>query len=208
MSSIRILSLGIALSATSASFAFGIFGNTGLSGGFRWDSTARTMQGVERSLQGGLRYSVQGGSYQAYRDTFSWSGVAPTVAAFQSAVQSAFNDWTVVDPVSGLGTTISFTEDLGTATSTQLIGGVRMGAEIDLMGATSGQTFNVGDGGLRAEAARGGDVQCRALVQVNNWDSCVGSSDARRLASWPLRVRTRHFTSSSASAAATSIPAT
>ena len=26
----------------------------------------------ERSLDGGLRYSLQGGSYQAYRDLFSW----------------------------------------------------------------------------------------------------------------------------------------
>jgi len=152
MNSFRILFLATAVGATSASFAFGIYGHSGLSGGFRWDNEARVMNGVERSLQGGLRYSVQGGNYQAYRDTFTWSGVAPTVAAFTAAVQSAFNDWTVVDPVSGLGTTLSFVEDLGTATSTSVSGGVRMGAEIDLLGATSGQTFGVGDGGLRAEA--------------------------------------------------------
>jgi len=152
MPAYKCIAIGLAMVSFSTSFAFGIFGNSGLAGGFRWDSEARTMQGVERSLQGGLRYSVQGGNYQAYRDTFSWSGPAPTVAAFQTAVQSAFSDWLVVDPASGLGTTISFTEDLGTATSTQIISGVRMGAEIDLLGATSGQTYSVGDGGLRAEA--------------------------------------------------------
>jgi len=42
-----------------------IFGNDGLSGGFRWDAAPRTMNGLERSLNGGLRYSVQGGSFQA-----------------------------------------------------------------------------------------------------------------------------------------------
>ena len=56
-----------------------IFGDVGLAGGFRWDVAPRTINGNERSLDGGLRYSLQGGSYQAYRDLFSWSAV-PSVA--------------------------------------------------------------------------------------------------------------------------------
>src|SRR5688572_14028218 len=94
------------LSTTSTAFAFGFYGGTGLSGGFRWDAAPQTIGGLERSLNGGLRYSLQGGSYQAYRDTFTWSGAAPSVGAFQAAIQSAFNAWTVVDPLTNLGTTV------------------------------------------------------------------------------------------------------
>ena len=63
---------------------FVIFNQTGnmLGGGSRWDSISRIINGNERSLEGGLRYSLQGGSYQAYRDLFSWY-VVLSVANFQ-----------------------------------------------------------------------------------------------------------------------------
>jgi len=92
-----------------------IFGNAGLNGGSRWDAAPRTIGANERSLDGGLRYSLEGGSFQAYRDMFQWSGGVPSVADFQQAVEQSFAAWTSVDPVSGLGTTLSFAADLGTA---------------------------------------------------------------------------------------------
>ncbi len=120
-----------------------VFGNTGLAGGFRWDAAPKTLGGVERSLAGGLRYSVQGGSWQAYRDSFSWSGTTPTVAAFQSAVEGAFSAWTGVDPVSNLGTSLSFVSDFQTNVDSSIVAGVRMGAEIDLFAS------NLNDAGTR-----------------------------------------------------------
>ena len=69
--------LGAALlvaASASPALAGVVFGTDGnLGGGFRWDAAARTISGNERSLDGGLRYSVQGGSMQAYRDLFSWN---------------------------------------------------------------------------------------------------------------------------------------
>jgi hypothetical protein len=107
----------------------------------------------ERSLDGGLRYSLQGGSYEAYRDTFSWSGGAPAVAQFQSAVEQAFAAWTVVDPFSGLSTTLSFTLDLGTPVVGTGAGGINTnGAEIDLLGVTDANFWNIGDAGLQGES--------------------------------------------------------
>ena len=72
-----------------------IFGTDGaLGGGFRWDAAPRIINGNERSLDGGLRYSVQGGSMQAYRDLFSWD-VVPTIADFstRSRTQHYSNGW-------------------------------------------------------------------------------------------------------------------
>ncbi|HEY5895536.1 MAG TPA: hypothetical protein VIT91_20135 [Chthoniobacterales bacterium] len=132
-----------AASGTSV-FGFGAYGTTGLAGGFRWDAAPRTMSGWERSLNGGLRYSLQGGSWQAYRDSFTWSTL-PTVNNFQTAVQSAIALWNVTDPASGLGTTISFVEDLSTPVSLTIASGIRQGAEIDLF------AHNFGDTSLRAD---------------------------------------------------------
>src|SRR5215510_12683906 len=108
--------LGVWLAGASGLAGAGVmFGESPagtIGGGFRWDAAPRTIAGFgERSLDGGLRYSLQGGSYQAYRDFFSWSGGTPTVAAFQTAVEQAFNAWTVPDPVSGLTTRIVFVFD-------------------------------------------------------------------------------------------------
>lgn len=120
-----------------------VFGNSGLSGGFRWDAAPREIGGLERSLDGGLRYSVQGGSWQAYRDSFSWQGATPSVGAFQSAVEGAFDAWSSVDPVSGLGSSLSFVSDFSTPVNSAVSGGLRFGAEIDLF------ATNLGDGGTR-----------------------------------------------------------
>jgi hypothetical protein len=119
----------------SAANAGDIFGHVGLTGGSRWDAAPKNIGLNERSLNGGLRYSLEGGSYEAYRDMFAWSGGVPTVPAFQLAVEQSFAAWTSVDPVSGLGTTLSFAADLGTAVvGTGAFGGVDAdGAEIDLL---------------------------------------------------------------------------
>lgn len=134
--------------------AFSIFFNNGLLGGARWDVAPRNVIGTgERSLAGGLRFSVQGGSYLAYRNSFSWSSL-PSAANFQSAVEASFNAWTVVDPASGLGSNLSFTADFGTAVVGPGPNGTVniLGAEIDLLAEVDGNLWNVGDSGLRAEA--------------------------------------------------------
>ena len=95
----------------------------------------------ERSLDGGLRYSLEGGSFEAYRDSFQWSTL-PSVAEFQTAVEQAFAAWTAVDPVSGLHTDLTFIADFATAVvGTETFTGFDInGAEIDLLAADSGET--------------------------------------------------------------------
>lgn len=127
------------------SVAFVIFGNNGLSGGFRWDAAPREINGVERSLDGGLRYSLQGGSYEAYRDLFSWD-VSPELSDFQQAIEDAFNAWTFPDPVTGLGTQLSFVADFNTPVLGTGFGGVNIdGAEIDLLAATDTILWDTGN---------------------------------------------------------------
>ena len=138
----------------NTSWAAVVFYNAGLDFGSRWDSASRTINGLERSLDGGLRYSVQGGSYEAFRDMFSWlGGVAPSITSFQTAVETAFNAWTVVDPVSGLGSRLSFTPDFGTPvagpSSTGFVN--TLGAEIDLLAYTDAYFWNPGHPLRRAE---------------------------------------------------------
>ena len=98
MACLRIL---LVLLICRPTFGFGIYGSTGLERGAHWDVMPRTSNGLERSLNGGLRFSVTGGSYQALRDSFSWT-FTPTVPAFQQAVLDAFNAWTIPDPATGL----------------------------------------------------------------------------------------------------------
>ena len=166
---------------------FGAYGMSGLSGGYRWDAAPRTVSGLERSLDGGLRYSLQGGSWQAYRDSFTWSSV-PSVGDFQSAVQSAFAYWQAVDPVSGFGTTLSFNLDLATPVSTVVSGGVRLGAEIDLF------AFNFGDAGLRADAFFNASGSTLTLTSgtVNYAAGAINGADVRMNANpsalWTLQT--------------------
>jgi hypothetical protein len=129
----------------------GDYGGSGLAGGYRWDAAPRTIAGRERSLDGGLRYSLQGGSYQAYRDLFAWQ-IKPSVADFQLAIAQAFHAWTVDDQVSGLGTTLSFVADLATPVVGTGAGSINpAGAEIDLLAAVDATNWNPGDPGTRAE---------------------------------------------------------
>ena len=120
-----------------------VFGNSGLNGGSRWDASPRTIGGLERSLDGGLRYSMQGQTFESFRDSFSWAGAAPSVSAFESAVQSAFDAWRAPDPVSGLTSSLRFVPDFNTPVSSVVANGVRFGGEIDLF------ATNLGDSGTR-----------------------------------------------------------
>lgn len=125
-----------------------------LGGGSRWDAAAKSIAGLgERSLDGGLRYSLQGGSFQAYRDLFQWSGAVPAVADFQMAIQQAFFAWMVTDPVSRRTTQISFVYDPNTAVvGTATGGGVdARGSEIDLFGSTDAILWDPGNSNPQAE---------------------------------------------------------
>ena len=158
-----VLLVGLAATASTgagapAGVVFGLNGGASLAGGFRWnadrtvfDTSAGTL---ERSLEGGLRYSVAGGSYEAYRDAFTWTDL-PTVAEFSTAVGRAFGRWTAVDPVTRLGTALRFTEDFGTAVSTTIENFVRLGSEIDLFAANIG-FGNRGDAFFNARGVAGG----------------------------------------------------
>lgn len=134
--------------------AFVIFNNTDLNGGSRWDSDPRTINGLERSLDGGLRYSLQGGSYEAFRDLFTWD-IIPSVVEFQQTIEAAFNAWTVTDPVTGLGTNLFFVADLATPVVgfNNGNGGLDIaGAEIDLFGSNDAFFWDVGSSGTQGEA--------------------------------------------------------
>lgn len=144
------------LAEVNAGAIFG-FSNAGLGGGYRWDAAPRITNisgtNYERSLDGGLRYSVQGGSFQAFRDLFTWQSV-PSVPAFQTAVQQAFDAWKVTDPVTGLASQLNFVPDLGTGVVgvTGGSGGVdTRGAEIDLFGKTDAAFWNPGNSGTQGE---------------------------------------------------------
>ena len=134
-----------------------IFGHVGLFGGSRWDAAPRMIGVNERSLDGGLRYSLEGGSFQGYRDMFQWSPAVPSVADFQLAVEQSFAAWTSVDPVSGLGTALSYVADLGTpVVGTGMFGGVNVdGAEIDLLADDGG---DAGTRGVTFFSAIGSNV--------------------------------------------------
>ncbi len=154
---LAVLTLGATLAGgAEAGVIFGA-GST-LNGGSRWDAAPRTIAGVgERSLDGGLRYSVQGGSFDAFRDLFTWDAT-PTSAAFQAGVQQAFDVWTAVDPATGLGTDLAFVADLGTAVVGNNTGGGGLdvrGAEIDLFGAADAGFWDAGDTGTQGETLFG-----------------------------------------------------
>jgi len=130
--------------------------------GGRWDAAPRVISGNERSLDGGLRYAVEGGTYQAYRDRFAWTSV-PSVSSFEQAVNQSFNAWTTVDPVSGFGTSLRFKSN----NSTAIVRGVGFGslningAEIDLLASDAGVG---GLGGLTSVAYFGTPVMLTSGV--------------------------------------------
>ncbi|MCC6682876.1 MAG: hypothetical protein IT445_18415 [Phycisphaeraceae bacterium] len=138
----------------SSAGAFGIFDAEadGLHGGSRWDFASIYFNGNERSLQGGLRYSLQGGSYQAFKNQFTWE-VVPTNAQFKRTVRKAFEAWTTVDPATGFGTKLRFQSDLSTPVSRRVVSSVRLGAEIDLFAAMSASNWDIEDENLQGETA-------------------------------------------------------
>jgi hypothetical protein len=135
------------LGAVEHAHAFRIFDvGTGVGASpyyLRWDAAPRSVEEVERSLDGGLRYSVEGGSYAALRDQLSWSSV-PSAEDFQAALEAAFSAWEVVDPATGLDTSLHFVADLGTLavdepSDPNNVGsalGLNDGAEIDIFAET------------------------------------------------------------------------
>ncbi len=152
-----LLSLFFVITLSNCAFAGAIFNTSGntLIGGARWDANERIIAGVgERSLAGGIRYSVQGGSFESFRDAFSWSSL-PSIADFANGVQSAFDIWSSVDPVSGLGSDLYFVPDLTTEVvgkNTNGNGGLDIaGAEIDLFATNDAYFWNVGSSGTQAE---------------------------------------------------------
>lgn len=152
--------LASAMTAAHAGVVFGL-PTSGLQGGvYRWDAAPLVIGGNERSLDGGLRYSVSGGSLTAFRDQFSWTSV-PTPAVFAAAVQSAFDAWTVVDPATGLGTALRFVFDPNsTVVGVAGGGGVNSnGAEIDLIATTDARFWNPGN----------------SVTQGETWFSGIGS---------------------------------
>jgi hypothetical protein len=145
------------MTAANAGVVFGL-PTTGLQGGvYRWDAAPRVISGNERSLDGGLRYAVTGGSLTAFRDQFSWN-VVPSATAFAAAVQSAFNAWTVVDPVSGFGSALSFVYDSNSVVAGVTGGGGvnTSGAEIDLIATTDARFWDPGNTGTQGETWFGG----------------------------------------------------
>ena len=142
------MSLGLLVvchhSLVEAAVVFGLgYSSEGqaLSGGSRWNAAPTdflTPDGiVERSLQDGLRYSLLGGSYEAYRDQFDWV-IEPSVGEFEAAIQQSFEPWTALDPNTGLGTQLSFVEDLDTPVNFGIEQNIRLGAEIDLLAGNVG----------------------------------------------------------------------
>lgn len=103
----------------------------------RWDAAPHFVDGVERSLDGGLRYSLQGGSYEAYRDLIPWVGSTPSVAEFRTAFEAAFAAWEAVDPATGLNTNLRFVPDFDTPVVAESadkgVFGLNRGAEIDFL---------------------------------------------------------------------------
>lgn len=153
--------IATALCMASAGAGAGVTSSTTLAGGDRWDAAPRQLTGPngfgERSLAGGLRYNMQGGSYESFRNIFTWN-VTPTVSQFQTAVEQAFRAWEAVDPASGFGTSIRFVWDPATAVKGVSTGhGLfsREGAEIDLFGSTVAFGWNAGNAARQGETSVG-----------------------------------------------------
>jgi len=104
--------LVLCLTLASSAQAFRLIGSPG--SWLRWDSAPRFIEGQDRSLHGGLRYSIETGSYGELLEQFMWVPAPPSEEEFAAAVARAFESWTIVDPASGLPTAVYFVEDLAT----------------------------------------------------------------------------------------------
>jgi hypothetical protein len=111
----------------------------------RWDAAPRYIGGEDRSLDGGLRYSIETGTYAGLRDQFMWvPSPGPTEGDFEATIKRAFEHWTIVDPETALPATFHFVEDLSTP-AVDVPGnpqnpngslGLNAGAEIDIFAET------------------------------------------------------------------------
>jgi hypothetical protein len=145
-----LLAVALAIVGPAPSFGFGVRYDSLFGSGRaqRWDAAPRTLDnGQERSLDGGLRVSVEGGSFGAFKNEFDWQTV-PTDAEFQQAIEQSFDIWTMVDPANGLGTDLRFVFDPSVDVT---LDDHTTGAEIDLFGEPIGSSFQ----GLATYAARG-----------------------------------------------------
>ena len=134
---------GVLLLVTGPAEAFRVIGTS--EGWMRWDASPRYVGGEERSLAGGLRYSIEHGDYALLRDEFLWVGTPPSPQAFAAAIRRAFDHWEAIDPATGLSAGFYFVEDLGTVAIDQPPAdpndpnsylGLNAGAEIDLFAET------------------------------------------------------------------------
>lgn len=148
-------------------------------GGRRWDADPRTFDlvggPVERSLDGGLRWNVQGGSMQAFRDLFDWQDAVPSVEAFEQTIYDSFDAWLAVDPALGVPAPFTFVYDPDTP-----VAPASAGAEIDLFAAPTGQGPGITGGNADATFASGfvtltsgttnypGHVMTGADIKLNN----------------------------------------
>src|SRR5688572_1591801 len=111
-----VLAVAGALCALTAGTTFGFNYNTGhdippvgLNGGLRWDAATRIVDGLDRSLVGGISWNVQGGSFAAYKSQFTWGGAGtPSDAQLQAVIEQAFSYWQAIDPNSQLSVTAPF----------------------------------------------------------------------------------------------------
>jgi hypothetical protein len=106
---------------------------------------------AERSLDGGLRWNVQGGSIEAFRDMFAWQGGVPSVSVFEQTIHDSFAAWTVVDPAIGLPAPFHFVHDPNSPVADD-----EPGAEIDLFARPTGQGVGITGGNTFANFTGGG----------------------------------------------------
>ncbi|MCR9096319.1 MAG: hypothetical protein NXI30_19000 [bacterium] len=135
--------LGLVLWSGPA-LAFRVIGSP--AGWARWDAAPRFVGGEERSLAGGLRYSIEHGDYGLLLSEVEWvPGTEPTEPEFAELIASAFEHWEVVDPSTALPAAFHFVEDLSTPavddaptnpSNPNAFLGLNAGAEIDIFVAT------------------------------------------------------------------------
>ncbi|MEM8952830.1 MAG: hypothetical protein AAGD22_01640 [Verrucomicrobiota bacterium] len=135
------LVIGVALLGSNA-WGFVPFGEDVSQRAWRWDAAPRNIFGTstERSLDGGLRYSVEGGDLATWYGDFTFTD-GTSSSEFASIVASAFSAWEKTDPSSGLTTDVFFVPDFGTSVG---FNDPTVGAEIDLFSSDFGNTSRSG----------------------------------------------------------------
>jgi hypothetical protein len=159
-----------------------------LKGGRRWDAAFRTFDlagsPAERSLDGGLRWNIEGGSIQGFRDLLDWQGPVPSPDDFEQAIHDSFSAWLGVDPTTGLAAPFEFVHD----PTAPVVSGPA-GAEIDLFanptgqgpGITGGLTFAEFTGGLVTLTSGSAGYPGQVMTGTDIWlnDESSGASRTR-----------------------------